>query len=232
MKKILVSDFDNTLYVNENDLILNISSINSFVEKGNIFIIATGRCYKDISKYTEKYNIPINYLVCNDGATIFDSNGKLIYKKDIPYNTGVQIINYLNSKNLIDKVYIDTGFDYTKDINNDFNGIIIRAFNKEESQKLLNDIINKFDDIHGYISDNWINITEKSVNKSSGIEVLCKMNNYDKNNIYTIGDTINDITMIKNYNSACMINSTNDLKEICTKSFNSVKEYIEYIEKQ
>ncbi|MBQ7140011.1 MAG: HAD family phosphatase [Bacilli bacterium] len=232
MKKILVSDFDNTLYKNTKDLILNINAINSFVEKGNIFIIATGRCYKDISKFTIKYNIPFNYLICNDGATIFDSNGNLIYKKNIPYETGVKIIEYLKLNKLMNKSYIDTGFDYTKDINYDFNGIIIRAFDKEESQILLNNIINNFEGIHGYMSDNWINIIEQSVNKASGIEVLCKMNNYDKNSIYTIGDTVNDIPMIKNYNSACMINSTNDLKENCTKSFNSVREYIEYIEKQ
>lgn len=232
MKKILVSDFDNTLYKNNNDLILNIDTINSFVEKENIFIIATGRCYKDISKFVVKYNIPHNYLICNDGATIFDNKGKLIYKKDIIHDTGVKIIEYLESKNLMNITYIDTGFDYTKDINYDFNGVIIRVFNKEESQILLNNIINKFDGIHGYISDNWINIIEKSVNKSSGIKVLCKMNNYDKNNIYTIGDTINDISMIKSYNSACMANSTADLKANCTKSFNSVREYIKYIEEQ
>jgi len=232
MKKILVSDFDNTLYKNTNDLILNINAINSFVEKGNIFIIATGRCYKDISKFIIKYNIPYNYLICNDGASIFDNKGKLIYKKDIPYNTGVKIIEYLNSYNIMDKTYIDTGFDYTKDVNGDFNGIIIRAFDKENSQILLNNIINNFNDIHGYISDNWINIIEKSVNKSSGIEVLCKMNNYNKNIIYSIGDTINDIPMIKKYNGVCMANSTSDLKEICQKSFNSVREYIEYIERQ
>lgn len=232
MKKILVSDFDNTLYKNTNDLILNINSINNFVRKGNIFIIATGRCYKDISKFIVKYNIPHNYLICNDGATIFDSNGKLIYKKDIVHDTGVKIIEYLEHKNLMNISYIDTGFDYTKDINYDFNGIIIRDQNKEKSKELLNDIINKFENVHGYISDNWINIIEQSVNKSSGIEVLCKMNNYDKNIIYTIGDTVNDIPMIKNYHGVCMTNSTNDLKENCTTSFNSVREYIKYIEKQ
>lgn len=231
MNKILISDFDNTLYTTESDLINNINKIKQFILNGNTFIIATGRSYIDISKYTEKYKIPFKYLICNDGGTIFDNNNKLIYKKDIPYNTVIKINNYIKENNLSSLTYFDTGFDYQNYPSKTTVSIIIRDIDSEKSKIILNTILNNNNDIIGYISDNWITILEKSVTKSNGIKILSEINNYNTNNIYTIGDTINDITMVKEYTGACMIKSTNDLKKVCQKIFNSIADYIDYIEK-
>ncbi len=231
MSKVLASDFDNTLYVNDEQIMHNNKRIKSFIENGNIFVIATGRSYIDISKMILKYNIPYNYLICNDGGTIFDSNGKLLYKKDIPINIAYDIMNYVKLNNLEELTYIDTGFDYTRVIDEEVNAIIIRDINRVNSKKILQDIETKYPEIHGYISDNWINITEKTVTKSNGIKYLEQQLNLNHDEIYTIGDTINDIPMIKEYNGGCMINSTNDLKQCCTNYFNNVSEYIDYIEK-
>ena len=231
MSKVLVSDFDNTLYVNDEQIIQNNKRIKKFINDGNIFIIATGRSYIDVSKMIDKYNIPYNYLICNDGGTIFDNNGKLLLKKDIPINIAYDIMNYVKLNNLEELTYIDTGFDYTKVIDEEVNAIIIKDINKIYSEKILQEIENKHSEIHGYISDNWINITEKTVTKANGIKFLEQYLNLNHNNIYTIGDTINDISMIKGYNGSCMINSTSNLKKYCQNQFDSVSEYIDYIEK-
>lgn len=42
MKKILVSDYDNTFYINDTDIKNNIDKVNKFRNKNNIFVIATG----------------------------------------------------------------------------------------------------------------------------------------------------------------------------------------------
>ena len=39
-KKVLVVDYDRTLFINNSDMLNNINSINKFRENGNIFIIA------------------------------------------------------------------------------------------------------------------------------------------------------------------------------------------------
>lgn len=232
MPKILVSDYDGTLYTDLDDFYKNLDSINKFIKEGNIFIIATGRNYLDISKLVEHYNIPYNYIICNDGGTIFNNLGNLIYKRDIPNNISSSILNYLINNNLFDITYIDTGFDYTKNLVSDVNAIIIKDINREKSELLLNNILNTYEGVTGYISDNWINITEKNVNKSNGIKFLCQRFNYNKNDIYTIGNTVNDISMIKDFDGACVSSSTSDLKSICSKEFNSVSDYINYIMKK
>ena len=230
MNKILVSDFDNTLYVNDKEILLNIKKIEEFINNGNLFIIATGRSYIDISKMIIKYKIPFNYLICNDGGTIFNKEGKLLYKKDIPIDTAYDIMNYIKNNNLEELTFIDSGYDYSKVIDEEVNAIIIKDINENKSLKILHDIETMFSEVHGYISDNYINITENTVTKSNGIKFLENKLNLKHDYIYTIGDTINDISMIKEYNGSCMKNSTSNLKQYCKNCFNSVKEYIEYIE--
>ena len=46
-KKILVSDYDKTFYLNDEDIEKNKIAINEFRKRENIFIIATGRSYFD-----------------------------------------------------------------------------------------------------------------------------------------------------------------------------------------
>ncbi len=228
MQKVLVSDYDNTLYTSDEQIKKNIEKINEFINRGNLFVIATGRSYIDISKMIMKYNIPFNYLICNDGGTIFNNNGKLLYKKDIDLLTAQSIFKDLEVKNLLDITFIDTGYDYSKKIENEVNAIIIKEIDSAFSKNLLVELTSKYSNIHGYISDNWINITEKSVTKTNGILFLKSLLNFEK--IYTIGDTINDINMINEFNGACMKNSTKDLLKVCNIKFNSVADYIDYIE--
>ena len=73
--KILASDFDNTIYFPDNDELTkdNIESIKKFITKGNIFCVITGRNYTDLKVYLNKYNIPYSYLICEDGAKIFNN---------------------------------------------------------------------------------------------------------------------------------------------------------------
>ena len=232
MNKILVSDFDGTLYTTFDEFLYNLQEIKKFINRNNIFIIATGRNYKDIIKLTEHYNIPFQYIICNDGGTIFDKNGKLIYKRDIPVELSHNILKYIYDNDLYDLTYIDTGFDYTKDINNNVNGIIIKVVDIKKSEKILDKLLKKFDDINGYISDNWINITQKDVSKANAIKFIMEKDKIKKENIYTIGNTINDISMIKEFSGSCIKTATNDLKSVCSFCINSVGEYIRYIENQ
>ena len=57
MKKVLVSDYDQTFYVNDEDIELNKQSVQHFRENGNIFIIATGRSFMDLQKKVKQYNL-------------------------------------------------------------------------------------------------------------------------------------------------------------------------------
>ena len=79
MMKVLVSDYDRTLYRDDEEIKLNVESINKFIKNNNIFIIATGRSELDIKTVIKKYNINYNYLIVNHGASII-KNDKCFYR--------------------------------------------------------------------------------------------------------------------------------------------------------
>ena len=48
-----------------------------------------------------------------------------------------------------------------------------------------------------------------------------------KENIFTIGDSYNDIEMIKNFNGYCVNNAKEEIKKISQKQYKSVSKLIE-----
>lgn len=82
-KKMLVSDYDQTFYINDIDIEKNKMAVSEFEAKGNFFLIATGRSYLDFKNKAEAYNISYNYVILNHGATIIDSNDNIIYNSPI-----------------------------------------------------------------------------------------------------------------------------------------------------
>ena len=98
--KILGSDFDNTIYFLEDSLKTNknVSSIRKYVSEGNIFIIITGRTYSEIKPDLNKIDIPYTYLICGDGALIFDSTDYCLSSTKIPKETVEQVFSFMKEK--------------------------------------------------------------------------------------------------------------------------------------
>jgi HAD superfamily hydrolase (TIGR01484 family) len=228
MTKLLACDFDYTLYTKE-DYYKNIEAVNKFVELGNIFVIVTGRFVGFLLDDIKDRNINYNYLICNDGSVILNKDLNIIYEKYIPKEIVKPIIDMFENSPHIQYWYIDEGFILSRNINKEAAGLIGRI-NDNNAKELLDEILNKYDDVNGYVSNNWVNITEKSVNKGNSIEILRNKLNIDKKDVYTIGNDTNDIPM-SNYNSYCMKGSKEELRKICIKEYNSVYELIEDITK-
>jgi len=83
MKKILVSDYDQTFYLNDADVEKNKIAVEKFRKEGNVFVIATGRSYYDIQKKIDEYKINYDYLIINHGASILSEKDEIIYNFSI-----------------------------------------------------------------------------------------------------------------------------------------------------
>lgn len=211
---LIVSDFDGTFF--DENYNKNIELINK--NKDNFdFVIATGRSIFSLEK---DLKVNCKYYICNDGGYILDSNKNIIYKKYIDFGT----VNEMH-KRIKDLGCTEFYFDNINEISTvpiePVNKILVKLNHDGNDEKNMNNILNGIKKAYGYISDNWINIMSIESAKENGVDFISKLENYD--NIYVVGNDINDYKMLKKYNGYLVsnkniygfniINSFQDLKD-------------------
>ena len=227
-KLMLVSDYDQTFYLNDEDIEINKKTVDSFRNKGNIFVIATGRSFFDFKNKVNMYNFKYDYVILNYGATIIDKNNNIIVNYPIDDN----IINNINENLNLDKIINQfncselesrVDFEYGK-----LTKIHAKYNSKDEAME-INQIINKkySNYINSYyVNTNSLEIISNKTNKSIAINILIDRLNLSKNNVYTIGDGYSDIDMIKDFKGYAMKESVNELKQLAIKEYDSVSNLI------
>jgi len=220
---IVVSDFDNTIL--DKNYLNNINAIKNFVSRGNTFIIATGRNIESIKSEVDKYNIPVEYYICNDGAVIYDKYLTVIYRKDIDEYIAKEIIKILNNDLNIAEAFIDNTNGYSKDIRN-VNKIIAKPIDMHKAEFVLSRIVKSYPCVIGYLSKHFININNNLASKGNALKYLVNFYHLDENEIYTIGDGVNDIDLISNYLGFTVNSAIDDLKSSSYKTVSSLEELL------
>lgn len=230
MPKLLVSDYDNTLCTLKSSISLNVDTIKKFRDSGHKFVIATGRCFNSIKQMTDTYKIPYDYLICNDGSIIFDSNGKILHVNYLKNYEISNVLEYLRFK----KQYFEEVHLYNEnDRTNNFNNIIeIEAILKslKDVKQVIHNINSSLNNIEVHRSKKHIFI-KNHANKSTAIKELIEIINMNKEDVYTVGDNTNDIEMVRDYNGYNMLFSTPALYKNSKGTVLSVKQLIKKINK-
>ena len=223
--KILASDFDNTIYYLDDPEKnkKNIEAIRKFVSYGNIFCIITGRNYTDLKLLLNENKIPYSYLVCEDGAKIFNNmdyciDTTLLEKSEI--EKAVEILKAENAD-----YYLDDGYNQTEYLE-DVVKIVVNC--KEESEKdRIVKIIKEKTDVHIYASRFHVNIIHKSVNKRQALKKLMNLEELDYNLLHVIGDNDNDYEMLKEFRGAVIKKHHKVLDELGKDEYETLSDYIE-----
>ncbi len=230
-KIVLVSDYDHTLNQNENNLINIIDKIKHFRELGNIFIIATGRSYDDFYRVVNEYHIPFDYAILNHGGTIIDSNNQVLYYNFFPRKYNELLINDLNLS-ASEKYFCCSILKSRVDFNyGDLTKVYVKYFNREESIKVTSLINQRYHDelICYHVGERSLEVVSKLSDKAYGIEFLINKLDFDKENVYTIGDGFTDIEMVKKYHGYAMNNSVKELLNVTSNHINSVNILIDQL---
>ena len=222
--KILASDFDDTIYF-EDDVeksIKNIKAIKEFVSFGNSFCIITGRNYSDVKLLLNEYKIPYTYLICEDGAKIFNNMDYCIDTIYMDKELIKEIINMLNEYNY--DYYLDDGYNKTNNIN-DCVKVVVNCSEKDKQVEIVNKIKENIK-VYVYASKYHINIVNSSVNKANALKRLLNIENLSYNNLHVIGDNSNDYEMVKNFSGAIMKKHHSLLNDLGKKEYNELSDYI------
>lgn len=204
--KMLVSDFDGTLFTDNYQK--NIEAVNRFVEAGNLFVVSTGRDLNNLLKDLDK-NLKFNYLICSDGSIVYDAYFNELYRSDIDPTVIGGICHVLDVNDCFGPVNILNGASLNA---NKVNAIYAPydSSKPEMARYALDYIQMRFPHVHGYLSDHYINITNRKVNKSTGIKNLIKIEKLEPILVYTIGDDVNDKEMLMDFIGCAMMDNSLD----------------------
>ncbi len=224
--KMIVSDFDGTFYHKE--ILENIEWMKKFQEN-NLFVIATGRSFDGFKKEENNYNIPTSYIIFNHGASI-TKNNEVIYNITIENNLQEKLIQELFQKNVIAS-YACRGKESNIDIHSkNATKLYVLYENSEIAREVWEAINQKYSSsITAFFVDkkSALEIISKNTNKSEAIRFIARKENIDFNEIYTIGDDLNDIEMIQEFHGFAIKNSKQELKEIAEGEYLKVSELIQ-----
>lgn len=227
--KILASDFDNTIYYldDKEKNKKNVSAIKKFINQGNIFCIITGRNYSDLKKLLNENDIPYSYLVCEDGAKIFNNMDYCIDTILLDRNTIEEIIPILEENNC--DYYLDDGYNKTEYLE-DVVKIVINCTDEKEKERMVRIIKDKIN-VHIYASRTHVNIINKAVNKENALKKLFNLEELNINLLKVIGDNDNDYEMLKAFNGGVIKEHHKILDSLNKPEYETLADYIEELMK-
>lgn len=217
--KLFVTDLDGTLVEYNNMTDENLEGIKKLNISGELLAVATGRAYNSCAFLKDKYGIKADYLILLNGGLIIDKDGKVVHHKEISYNTVNSIINDIKSDDSV--ISVETGYTsyvvhgrYKEDI--DWDGLEYEELENikdknlslislyypksdiEEVEKICRFINEKYsDEIVAYRNTCFIDVVPKGCSKGEGVSYVKERENIDTKNTYAIGDSYNDIPMLK-----------------------------------
>lgn len=232
--KLFVTDYDNTLFIDEESLKENIKKLKELQQNNYYIVISTGRSIPSIKEKIQEYHIPFDYITCADGSIIYDKNYKTIKFFEIKKDIINEIINFKNNISYEEmQIAYEDGYSNILDLNKKIAGINIVIHNNNINDKTIN-LFNKLKEkypnynylVYNHIPYSYFCIKQENVSKAMGVHFLKDYLQIKNDNIFVIGDSDNDLEMLKEFNGVCVKNSTSDVLKTCKKKYNQVYDYI------
>ncbi|MGL5973540.1 MAG: Cof-type HAD-IIB family hydrolase [Oscillospiraceae bacterium] len=245
--KILATDLDGTL-VNKNNISQqNKTALEMLQSQNNLLVISTGRPYNGVSFLKDDHNISANYYILLNGALILNKNLSKIQHKTIETRILKNILKDCEFNDI--SISLESGFTtynlskvndspYCGKVNvNDISEVkdeisLISICMHEKTVDFIDNFKNKInlkysDSIIAYRNLNYIDIVPKCCSKGNGVKYVMEKELVSKDEIYTIGDSWNDISMFNvTENSFTFKNAEKELQQHAKYLVDSVSECI------
>lgn len=206
MKKLLVSDYDGTFNIHNNKSVIdsNIDAVKRFIDSSNIFSLASARSFNSLKREIDKYKIPYNYLVCNNGGVVFDKDDNIIFFHPVLNSSLLKTLKYLNKLGILKRILFK---DFYGNITTDLNEVcdIICTINTDNLDKL-----NQIQEELNYLCSTpffHLLVFSEKMDKVDGIDIIACKESITEEAIYTVGNDFFDKNMLLRYNGYRMINS-------------------------
>lgn len=248
---IIFSDFDETLHPRDDEATFtkNLEKIREFRERGNKFCIATGRSQASLGRVWPEYKDYLDYAIVDNGAICLDGQGAEIFQETMPlevvediaqevmakYGDEVQMVFYREAKE-----WQEPGLGTTK----------VRCWTRDAAtaQAICGEIDAKYgESLRSFVARTavmtslpWVEDPEQyasfvdtmtlDAGKHNAVRRLAEK--YPEERIVTVGDDLNDLEMIREFDGYAVQNSMPEVLEIVKPDHvvGSVAELIERME--
>lgn len=239
---LLVSDIDATLFNSQHRISEeNKKAIEYFKSEGGKFTVASGRMRDAVGNYFDEFRINAPAILHN-GAVLYDfDTNTVIYKKTIEPERKQAILRvaqdhpefgieiYSDERVYILQECFETERFKTKNYDVTY-GMPDEIWDRPWTKALVvgtEEELDEFEPIFkrdydsGYSARSgkyYLDIVANDVSKGYGVKCLAQFLNINRDNIYAVGDNMNDYEMIKYAgNGFAVENAVNELKKIAKK---------------
>ena len=173
-------------------------------------------------------NLPYSYLICGDGALIFDNLDFCLESIKLDRETVKRVVEILKENNYAP--YLEDGYNITNNPDDCIKVSAVYAKDKFDAERVVS-IITKELDVYAYASRAHVNINNKLNDKKQALLRLAEIIKISPQDFYTIGDSVNDYEMLEYFNGAVVTNHNIVLDKLNLPKYNSVADYIEELSK-
>jgi Cof subfamily protein (haloacid dehalogenase superfamily) len=234
--KLIASDMDDTLLNRDNKISeRNANAIRSALAKNVIFMIATGRMFCSARPYALDLGLDVPLVTYNGALVKGAKSGEVFYEHKLNYDTALEVLDYCKEHKYYAQVYIGDDILVDKkgkwsDKYSEIIGVPITEIGeavyeiKEAPYKIL--VMTETEDFQpawkafakkfaGKIvvtssRDNFLELMEPGVNKWEAVKAVAESYNIKPEEIMCIGDSNNDLAMIKNAGVGVAVGNAKD----------------------
>ena len=254
--KILASDYDGTLRTEEYVAKTDIEAIKEFQAAGNLFGIVTGRSMESLENEIARNGFTYDFIVTNNGGVIYDKDKNLLQCSYMDFDKAVEIIKHIKTLNCVSYV-INDGFHrykYTVDshqVDHKYGNVTDTEIPQAEvlGRKKVAQLVISLNDadlaeeISAYINENFkgyavayinvncVDIVCEGVSKAEGLLYIERHLGLSHDDIYTIGDSFNDLPMLEAFKGCTVANAKESIQEQIGVVYQNVADCIHHLMK-
>ncbi|MDA9557026.1 Cof-type HAD-IIB family hydrolase [Vibrio sp.] len=234
----------------------NLEAVAQWQSENNLFVISTGRDAASMLHERKTRHLSFDYLVSLNGSFIIDRHENVLFKAAIPTHIAAELVSDLRIEfndelivsngfdgcNLTNKeksktdsvakeIFQRNSTIYSRSIEESLNYDVFLigclTQNQEQATAVKKRIMDKFGrDLDVFINLNYINVVPKGISKASGVNTILSHEEISKNDVVSIGDDLNDIPMIEEFNGYAVPNARPELIDAAQQTVDSVAELI------
>jgi len=233
----------------------NLDAVAKWQAAGNIFAFATGRSINGLTYDRHVTGIKFDYLIGLNGGIIINDQDDVIFRKlidpdisqkivELIKNRGLEwfsvtdglqgyhpaIVNWRIDDELWQKLGIKESFSLSLEtaLANPVAMIAVEMPTSEDAATFATLINQTFaGHVTAFSNINNVDIGASGLSKATGLEYIANLHGIDKNDVFGMGDSYNDVPMFEAFHGFTVSNANDEIKSLADKIYPTVSAALE-----